>query len=117
MDKKKRDYQKQYRIKNRHRLLLYSRQYTKTHLKETRMRANKWRIDNPDKRRLQYIKDYEKERVRRIVRHAVRDGKIKKLPCENCGAKKIVHAHHPDYSKPLQVQWLCPPHHMELHRT
>jgi len=48
------------------------------------------------------------------VSNAVRDGKLKKQPCEVCGAK--AHAHHEDYSKPLEVVWLCHAHHMERHR-
>jgi hypothetical protein len=32
---------------------------------------------------------------------------IKKDRCEMCGEVKSTEKHHPDYSKPLQVQWLC----------
>lgn len=35
-------------------------------------------------------------------------------PCEVCGSE-IVDAHHDDYSKPLDVRWLCPLHHRRLH--
>ena len=44
----------------------------------------------------------------------LRRGSIKRQPCVKCGKK--AQAHHPDYSKPLQVVWLCRPHHLELHR-
>mgnify|MGYP001608542312 CR=1 FL=1 len=49
------------------------------------------------------------------VRSAVKAGKLQKLPCEVCGAIKT-HGHHDDYSKPLEVRWLCQKHHFELHR-
>lgn len=49
-----------------------------------------------------------------IVYKAVRSGWLKRLPCEKCGAIKV-HAHHSDYSKPLDVQWLCVKHHVETH--
>jgi hypothetical protein len=39
------------------------------------------------------------------------------LSCLNCGAeKRALHGHHPDYSKPLEVVWLCHICHMFLHR-
>ena len=50
-----------------------------------------------------------------VVTHALRDGKITKLPCQVCGALKV-EGHHPDYSKPLEVIWLCRQHHVAEHR-
>ena len=44
------------------------------------------------------------------VNNAVRDGRLKKQPCEVCGAVKV-EAHHDDYTKPLEVRWLCNKHH------
>lgn len=46
---------------------------------------------------------------------AVKKGLIKKSPCEECG-KEDAEAHHDDYSKPLEVRWLCHKCHMEWHR-
>ena len=40
------------------------------------------------------------------VKRAVEAGDLTKGPCEECGAA-IAHAHHDDYSKPLEVRWLC----------
>ena len=34
--------------------------------------------------------------------------------CERCGELKV-EKHHPDYTKPLKVEWLCRPCHLELH--
>lgn len=48
------------------------------------------------------------------VGNAVRDGKLKKLPCFICG--EIAEAHHPDYGRPLDVMWLCKKHHQETHK-
>lgn len=48
------------------------------------------------------------------VRDAVENGKLLKTPCEVCG-KQESEAHHPDYSKPLSVVWLCRQHHLEIH--
>ena len=46
--------------------------------------------------------------------NAIRDGRLKREPCEACGAR--AEAHHDDYSKPLDVRWLCPTHHAEWHK-
>ena len=37
-------------------------------------------------------------------------------PCEVCGTEENVHKHHEDYSKPLDVRFLCTTHHGERHR-
>lgn len=49
------------------------------------------------------------------VRRAVMSGVLIKQPCEVCGDPDV-EGHHPDYSKPLQVIWLCDKHHKEVHR-
>lgn len=45
----------------------------------------------------------------------VKRGLVKKGPCEVCGDPKV-EGHHADYSKPLEVRWLCAVHHGETHR-
>jgi hypothetical protein len=54
-------------------------------------------------------------RVRIKVGDVIRDGKLKRCPCTICGTTKHVHAHHKDYSKPLDVTWLCARCHHRLH--
>jgi hypothetical protein len=44
---------------------------------------------------------------------AVYHGRVKRQPCEVCGATENIEAHHEDYAKPLEVEWLCPEHHRE----
>lgn len=53
--------------------------------------------------------------VRSIANVAVRRGKLIKQPCSRCDEKRA-EKHHPDYSKPLLVIWLCRPCHMEEHQ-
>ena len=48
------------------------------------------------------------------VRSAVRQGKLAKSTCEVCGCSDA-HAHHDDYSRPLDVIWLCKKHHEARH--
>lgn len=49
-----------------------------------------------------------------VTQQAIRDGKLIPEPCEVCGNTKV-EAHHDDYSKPLQIRWLCHKHHRQLH--
>ena len=66
--------------------------------------------------RIKWIKsNLEKRRIYLKVKRAVDSGKIIKTPCVICGNKKS-EGHHEDYSKPLEVIWLCRLHHAELHR-
>jgi hypothetical protein len=55
----------------------------------------------------------EKNRARDMVAKALRSGKLIKGPCEVCGTAENVQAHHDDYSKPLEVRWMCFKHHRE----
>ena len=56
----------------------------------------------------------EKKRARQVFRTAVGLGNIKRKSCEFCGEKKT-DGHHPNYSKPLEVIWLCRTHHADMH--
>ena len=65
--------------------------------------------------------DAMRERAHRIVAHAVRDGRLVPLACgardddgSVCG-KMPAQAHHDDYTKPLDVRWLCNVHHRRRH--
>ena len=62
------------------------------------------------------MKHPEKAIAHYVLSNAVRDGKLKRKPCEICGSIVKVEGHHPDYSKPLCVVWLCEKHHKEVHR-
>lgn len=44
-------------------------------------------------------------------------GLLKPKPCEDCSSEKVekVEKHHADYSKPLDVTWLCRPCHLKRH--
>lgn len=44
--------------------------------------------------------------ARWAVNRAIKTGMLTKQPCEKCGEVKV-QAHHPDYSQPLKINWLC----------
>ncbi len=50
--------------------------------------------------------------ARNAVNNALRDGRLEKKPCE-CGEIKV-QGHHEDYSKLLDVEWLCTKCHNKL---
>ena len=55
-----------------------------------------------------------KSSAHNIVAQALRGGILIRGKCELCGVEKTV-AHHDNYSKPLDVRWLCTKHHNEIH--
>lgn len=67
--------------------------------------------------RQRYQRDAEhrlKQKARAAVGHALRDGDLSAKPCEKCG-NLFAEAHHDDYSRPLDVQWLCRDCHEQEH--
>lgn len=64
--------------------------------------------------RTRRAKHPEKNKARAKVNREVYEGKLIPQPCSVCGHHKA-EAHHHDYSKPLDVIWLCFKHHHELH--
>jgi hypothetical protein len=68
---------------------------------------------------MEYQRKYpERYKARRAVMVSVRKGALTKpVACEDCGVAKNVQAHHEDYAKPLEVEWLCSVCHGKRHRT
>ncbi len=109
--KEKADYYSEYersRAKLPHRVELrktVAERWKSNPLLKTRLgqQKKKWALDNSAKRAAHII-----------LGNAVRDGKVQKMPCVICGAQKS-EGHHDDYTKPLDVIWLCRLHHGQLH--
>jgi hypothetical protein len=55
------------------------------------------------------------DQARAVAKLAIARGDLVRQPCEVCGVEPA-QAHHDDYSKPLDVRWLCRKHHGEQHR-
>lgn len=59
----------------------------------------------------------EQKRAQGLLSAAIRWGKvIKPEECSKCGSASVLDGHHHDYSKPLDVLWLCRPCHKKVHR-
>lgn len=54
--------------------------------------------------------------AKRRVASAVRSGRLTRPErCSRCGTRCKAHGHHEDYERPLEVVWLCPQCHTNLH--
>ena len=51
------------------------------------------------------------------VYYAVQSGELVRQPCEKCGSEEQIEAHHDDYTKKLDVRWLCHKCHMAFHAS
>lgn len=67
-----------------------------------RITSDMWRDKNPSGYKAQ-----------NAANNAVRDGHLKKQPCAICGGLEV-RGFHRDYSKPLEVVWLCAKCHCRL---
>lgn len=58
-----------------------------------------------------------KQSARIAVRTALNAGIIvKPVRCSNCLKETLVQAHHPDYSLPLAILWVCRKCHADIHK-
>lgn len=97
-----------HRYANHEKVKEYDRERTKSQKRLEHLRDNckKFRFENP-----------EKYKAHSLVSSAIKCGRLSKLPCSICSVTgRGVHAHHDDYSKPLDVIWLCSQHHHNRHK-
>lgn len=78
--------------------------------------SNEWMKANRKKHSQLTEEQKIKANARSYVNTYIRRGKIKKGFCEICNSENV-QAHHNDYSKPLEVRWLCNKHHIEHHKS
>ncbi len=93
----------------------------------------KWRKANPEavrsykrnayagnqehyKKKAKAWKEANREKVRAhdAVYYAIKTGKLTRGKCEECGSPNT-HAHHDDYTRKLDVRWLCAVCHAAVH--
>ncbi len=104
-----------YRVAHKEEIAEYRRGHRKEAASYRRSPAGKKTQKKSDKKcRLKYP---EKEKARQAVKYAVRTGRlIRPWYCELCFITCQPEAHHLDYSKPLEVEWLCFDCHKKLHK-
>lgn len=75
--------------------------------KEARLRARKTYLERFPLKRAAHM----------IFGNAVKRGKIVRADsCSECGSKEKIEGHHDDYTKPLEVRWLCEKCHKAWHK-
>ena len=117
------NYSSIWRRANPEKVIENMRSWRKANPGRTAELGRRWRKDNPEKAREQGRKDGAIFRkrwpggayARQLVSNDRAKGTLTPLPCNNCN-NPYAEAHHPDYSKPLDVIWLCKPCHWKEHQ-
>jgi len=87
-------------------------------------KAKEWATDHPEQCQ-EYTKNWKKDnpqkaRAHKIINDAVYRKKINKPQhCQMCGQvtpRHLLNGHHEDYSKPMDVKWLCHQCHVNIHQ-
>lgn len=97
-------------------------QYARAHRDVIDAQQKRYRERHPEtntSRVIQYYQDHpERLAAHNAVRRALRDGTLVRpaqCPVPGCRSNRNIVAHHEDYSKPLEVEWMCQSCHQTLH--
>jgi len=115
--------------------LSYHQEYQRQHKEQCQEYGRKWRKQNPDYHS-QYGRRYyqvnneavksavmewvvdnpEKVVAQNAFKSQIRNGNIvRPETCSTCGETGVISGHHKDYTKPLEVIWLCHSCHKRTH--
>jgi hypothetical protein len=98
---------RKWKRENREKHLANKALYRKRHRDRLNAKNNEWRKAN-----------LLRTTAHNKVSWAIISGKLSRPDrCDDCGQRAKLHAHHEDYAKPLEVQWLCPGCHHNRHRA
>lgn len=101
-------YGKKYREANREKRKEYRKEYNQR--ERTKQLVKKWTTE------YRKTEEYKiKRKARYTAYNALAYGNIMKKPCSMCGCNNNIEIHHTDYTKPLQVTFLCRNCHMIIH--
>jgi len=96
----------------------YDHKRGQTEYRKSQNRKNErgWYKKNPDKARAKKMRYPERYKARVALRYAVRKGRITRpVVCSVCGKHGPTEGHHNDYSKPLDIRWVCHSCHRKIH--
>lgn len=103
---KSKDRVKAWKKENPEKVSAYHKKYRQAHPEKIKEFQKRYRRKYP-----------EKDRAHAVSHRAIKLEEITPSDvCERCGETNNLEAHHPDYSKPKQVQWLCRKCHVALTR-
>lgn len=115
------EHQRQWRMRNPDK----AREATRRWRVENRDRCNsnrrKWRLEHKENTRahVKRFKDKYREKYnagRKLLRAIVSGKIVKPSCCSQCGnSSRPIHGHHHDYTRPLDVEWLCVDCHIARH--
>lgn len=117
---------REWTAKNRFKSRTSKTKYRQNNREKVNKSSLDWHRANmtPKKVRIRNKKTYARSPLKNKAHRAVRDGyrnkTLTRQPCVVCqksGVSKIGEAHHSDYSKPLDVTFLCLAHHRAWHRV
>lgn len=105
----------------RERYKAYQAKWYKENIDYVRQKQREYKKKNYERIKEQHYKYWakypEKKKAVQMVNNRIEKGTMKKPErCELCNKKCKVEGHHEDYSKPLDVIWLCKSCHTKIHR-
>jgi hypothetical protein len=98
------------------------REYRRNNPEQASLHSLRWAQNNREKRKA-YQKKWRKSNLKQKAANSYLQQRIKKglmergSVCEDCNNQGKMEAHHNDYAKPLEVNWLCRRCHMKRHRV
>ncbi len=115
------EYKARYYQENKEKSNAQSKRWAKENIESVRKSSREWAKRNrktQNKNTLVWkAKNKHKTSAHDKVKHAIKWLKITKpKECEHCSIETILHGHHHDYTKPLEVTWLCPVCHKAEHK-
>ena len=129
-------YNKQWHADNRERVAEANRKRKEANPERAAELGRRWWAENRERRagydrkwysenrgqKAEYSRRYatknpEKARAQHAVNYALKANRLAKpTQCEDCNKEARLHGHHPDYTQPLEVDWLCPLCHSARHK-
>src|SRR5579872_3147123 len=106
---------RKWQLANREKCREINRRWDSAHKEQRRESIRKWHRESGFDRnkRIRYAIQIK---ARHDLWSAIRSGNvIRPNCCDGCGIKCKPHGHHLDYSKPIEVLWLCESCHREIH--